>query len=201
MRGIKTKEETQGSSVRAPPRSPVWWAPRIDELQAPKVNTIEKTWTSADTKVEKIVPQMAEGWSIWISQSTNPGTGLGEPQWGLPIQLEDFPPWRMHHRVTDLAVLKLYHCNNVTIIRRQHRNRNRNVNCNQSFKSHADRKVNKELTTLFGYDVLLKGISHVLRVQTQCNVPSWVVMTRKLYLLFWWQSKFYRFVGFFPQIF
>ena len=32
----------------------------------------------------------------------------------------------MHHRVTDLAVLKLYHCNNVTIIRRQHRNRNRN---------------------------------------------------------------------------
>ena len=28
------------------------------------------------------------------------------------------PPRRMHHRVTDLAVLKLYHCNNVTIIRR-----------------------------------------------------------------------------------
>ena len=39
---------------------------------------------------------------------------------------KDMPPRRMHHGVNDLAVLKLYHCNNVTIIRRQHRNRNRN---------------------------------------------------------------------------
>ena len=52
------------------------------------------------------------------------------------------------------------------------RKEDENVNCNQSFKSHADRKVNKELTTLFGYDVLLKGISHVLRVQTQCSFLS-----------------------------
>ena len=52
------------------------------------------------------------------------------------------------------------------------RKEDENVNCNQSFKSHADRKVNKELTTLFGYDVLLKDISHVLRVQTQCSFLS-----------------------------
>ena len=81
---------------------------------------------SGRPKRRRTFPKTAEGWNIWSSQSTNPGTGLGEPQRGLPIQLEDIPPQRRrNYRVSDLSVLNLYHCNNVSIISRQHRNRNR----------------------------------------------------------------------------
>ena len=90
-RGINQRGDAKGSSVRAPPRSPVWWAPRIDELQAPKVNTTEKTWTSADTQSGE--DRSPDGRRVkHLKQPTNqPGNQPG-PQRGTNIQLEDIPP-------------------------------------------------------------------------------------------------------------
>ena len=73
MRGIKTKEETQGSSVRAPPRSPVWWAPRIDELQAPNREDLD---ISGHPKWRRSFPRRQKGEaSEAAKQSTR------EPAW------------------------------------------------------------------------------------------------------------------------
>ena len=62
------------------------------------------------------------------SEANNqPGNQPG-PQRGTNIQLKDIPPQRRrNYRVTDLSVLNLYHCNNVSIISRQHRNRNKKL--------------------------------------------------------------------------